>query len=90
MGEEGRRMVGRTEVAPRCPVCGSPLVTRVKRRKTLGLVVPRWTPVRCENPDCPTVASGTAPDTQAGGGGRSEGRGAEAGGAGRGTDARHA
>lgn len=37
-----------------CPACGSPVDTLVRRRKSLGIFVPEWSPGPCRNPDCTT------------------------------------
>lgn len=50
--DERKRVGGRAGAAPVCPVCGHPLGTTVRRYKTLGVFVPRWTPASCDNPDC--------------------------------------
>ncbi|UQI46168.1 hypothetical protein M1P56_18400 [Streptomyces sp. HU2014] len=49
-----------------CPVCKQPLAMTIKRRrKTLGIFVPVWTPRRCHNPDCPEYREGPDPDLEA-------------------------
>ncbi|MEU0966659.1 hypothetical protein ABZ357_15040 [Streptomyces sp. NPDC005917] len=35
-----------------CPVCGQPVVSVVRRHKTLGAWVPVWGPGPCRNPHC--------------------------------------
>ncbi|MGW6705557.1 hypothetical protein ACWGDE_11785 [Streptomyces sp. NPDC054956] len=35
-----------------CPACGHPVETVVRRRKSLGIFVPEWSPGPCRNPDC--------------------------------------
>lgn len=35
-----------------CPVCKHPVVSRIKRHKSLGVYVPIWRPGPCRNPDC--------------------------------------
>ncbi|GGX83826.1 hypothetical protein [Streptomyces anandii] len=42
----------------RCPTCGQPVETVVRRHKTLGAWVPVWEPGPCRNPRC-------GPDTAA-------------------------
>lgn len=37
---------------PVCPLCGQPVETVVRRRKTLGMWVPVWVPGPCRNPEC--------------------------------------
>ncbi|MFI1537353.1 hypothetical protein [Streptomyces anandii] len=36
----------------RCPTCGQPVETVVRRHKTLGAWVPVWEPGPCRNPRC--------------------------------------
>ncbi|MEU3725765.1 hypothetical protein [Streptomyces sp. NPDC031705] len=57
-GEEQQNEEHET-VAPRagheqhvCPACGRPVETVVRRRKSLGIFVPEWSPGPCRNPDC--------------------------------------
>ncbi|MET9116569.1 MULTISPECIES: hypothetical protein [Streptomyces] len=35
-----------------CPACGQSVETVVRRYKTLGAWVPRWSPGPCRNPGC--------------------------------------
>ncbi|MEV5463464.1 hypothetical protein [Streptomyces sp. NPDC002788] len=35
-----------------CPTCGQPVETVVRRHKTLGAWVPRWSAGPCRNPEC--------------------------------------
>ncbi|MCF4140294.1 hypothetical protein L1856_30800 [Streptomyces sp. Tue 6430] len=44
-----------------CPECGQTVDTVVRRHKTLGAWVPRWTAGPCHNPDCASfLEPGTA------------------------------
>ncbi|MFF3242758.1 hypothetical protein ACFYWY_03250 [Streptomyces sp. NPDC002870] len=52
MGSQGRETVRSPQVEHRCPACGEPVGTVIKRRKTLGAYVPVWEPGPCRNPDC--------------------------------------
>jgi hypothetical protein len=52
MGSEGRDTVRSPQVEHRCPACGEPVGTVIKRRKTLGAYVPVWEPGPCRNPQC--------------------------------------
>ncbi|MEW1636124.1 hypothetical protein AB0469_18850 [Streptomyces sp. NPDC093801] len=54
-----QKQYGRATVAPQagheqrtCPVCGSPVETVVRRRKSLGIFIPEWGPGPCRNADC--------------------------------------
>ncbi|MFD7559891.1 MULTISPECIES: hypothetical protein [unclassified Streptomyces] len=40
-----------------CPTCGSPVDTVLRRRKSLGIFIPYWTPGPCRNPECPEYAA---------------------------------
>nr|WP_307661204.1 hypothetical protein [Streptomyces sp. V1I1] len=53
MGSEGCDTVRSPQVEPRCPACGEPVGTVIKRRKTLGAFVPVWEPGPCRSPGCP-------------------------------------
>jgi hypothetical protein len=53
MGSEGRDTVRSPQVEHRCPACGEPVGTVIKRRKTLGAFVPVWEPGPCHKPGCP-------------------------------------
>ncbi|MGW7198311.1 hypothetical protein [Streptomyces chryseus] len=35
-----------------CPVCKHPVVSEIKRHKSLGVFVPVWRPGPCRNPEC--------------------------------------
>lgn len=59
MDDKGRESTDTTQAGLLCPVCGHPVGTTVRRYKTLGTFVPRWTPAPCANPDCAT-RQGTA------------------------------
>jgi hypothetical protein len=50
--KERATTAGRAQAAPICPVCGHSVGTTVRRYKTLGAFVPRWTAAPCGNPDC--------------------------------------
>lgn len=52
MGSEGRETVRSPQAEHRCPTCGEPVGTVIKRRKTLGAYVPVWEPGPCRNPQC--------------------------------------
>ncbi|MEU9606123.1 hypothetical protein [Streptomyces sp. NPDC048057] len=59
MGSHGRRTVRSPQVelrSPqakfRCPACGRPVGTVIKRRKTLGAFVPFWGPGPCHHRAC--------------------------------------
>ncbi|MBT2391333.1 hypothetical protein J7E87_18315 [Streptomyces sp. ISL-1] len=53
MGSEGRDTVRSPQAEYRCPACGEPVGTVIKRRKTLGAYVPVWEPGSCHSPRCP-------------------------------------
>ncbi|MET7712016.1 hypothetical protein [Streptomyces sp. NPDC005407] len=53
MGSEGRDTVRSPQVEHRCPACGEPVGTVIKRHKTLGAFVPVWEPGPCHKPGCP-------------------------------------
>lgn len=52
MGSEGRETVRSAQAKYRCPACGEPVGTVIKRRKTLGAFVPTWQPGPCHNLRC--------------------------------------
>nr|WP_320778900.1 hypothetical protein [Streptomyces sp. CRN 30] len=50
-----------------CPVCGQPVRTVLRRRKTLGAWVPAWRPGPCLDPRCTACPEWSAqPDTTEG------------------------
>ncbi|WP_406399733.1 hypothetical protein OH805_11740 [Streptomyces sp. NBC_00879] len=53
MGSQGREILHDPQAEHVCPACGQPVVTVVKRHKTLGTFVPLWGPGPCHNPECP-------------------------------------
>lgn len=53
MGSQGREILHDPGAEHVCPACGQPVVTVVKRHKTLGTFVPLWGPGPCHNPACP-------------------------------------
>ncbi|MET8749533.1 hypothetical protein ACFXPI_36350 [Streptomyces sp. NPDC059104] len=62
-GEQQQRARG--TVAPRagheqltCQACGHAVDTLLRRRKSLGIFVPEWSPGPCRNPDCTRYAAG--------------------------------
>ncbi|MFK4223536.1 hypothetical protein [Streptomyces sp. NPDC019890] len=77
MGSEGRETVRSSQAEYRCPACGEPVGTVIKRRKTLGAFVPTWEPGPCRNPRCalspeyqdeaPADKPGGEPDGEPGG-----------------------
>ncbi|MFJ8665085.1 hypothetical protein [Streptomyces sp. NPDC093600] len=92
MGTEGRRTVRDPQAEPRCPACGQPVGTAIKRHKVLGAWVPIWEARPCPNPDCRLFGrkadgsrpTGAAPDDAEGAEG-SGGAGTGEGSAGTGT-----
>lgn len=44
-----------------CPVCKEPVVTVVRRHKTLGAFVPVWGPGPCHNPRCEACVESASP-----------------------------
>ncbi|MEU4495024.1 hypothetical protein AB0F96_16670 [Streptomyces sp. NPDC023998] len=77
MGSEGRETVRSPQAEYRCPACGEPVGTVIKRRKTLGAFVPTWEPGPCRNSRCalspeyqgeePADKSGGEPGAEPGG-----------------------
>ena len=66
MDAKGRETTSRAQAVPVCPVCGHPVGTTIRRYKTLGTFVPRWTRAPCGNPDCGSQQTATdepAPQT---------------------------
>ena len=70
MGSQGREILHDPQAEHVCPACGQPVVTVVKRHKTLGTFVPLWGPGPCHNPACPQSVDtegehpGGQPDTE--------------------------
>ncbi|MFG3504191.1 hypothetical protein ACGF5F_01635 [Streptomyces sp. NPDC047821] len=55
---EGREAVHRPQAGPerRCPSCGQPVGTVLKRHKILGAWAPVWEPGPCRDPHCERYA----------------------------------
>ncbi|MDQ0686197.1 MULTISPECIES: hypothetical protein [Streptomyces] len=47
-----------------CPACGQPVQSVVRRHKTLGAWVPRWTAGPCHNQECEAYADAAAEPDQ--------------------------
>ncbi|MGV9316980.1 hypothetical protein ACWDR0_33110 [Streptomyces sp. NPDC003691] len=62
MGSTARGTAHSPQTAFRCPECGEPVETVMRRHKTLGAFVPLWGPGPCRNRDCAEYA-GHAEDT---------------------------
>jgi hypothetical protein len=92
MGTEGRHTVHDPQADPRCPACGQPVGTAIRRHKVLGAWVPVWEARPCHNPNCSLFGrkadgsrpTGAAPDDAedakgSGGAGSGEGSAGTAG-----------
>lgn len=56
MGTTGRGTVHSPQAEFRCPACGEPVATEMRRHKTMGTFVPLWGPGPCHNRECAAYA----------------------------------